>query len=905
MKEEKIIKKEMWENYTNKSDLMRLLGENNEKNLLCWMVKELVDNAIDANRKAQANIKKEKYRPCELGLTETKKGFYIIDHGNGLSEKDVRTIFSLKRDSSYSSKYIKTVTHGMLGQGIRVVLGICCIYGGKIKLFSQGKKYLIIPNQNSGEVEITSEKGDVIEGTKIEVEFDNEEFNDSFLSWGQDSIKLDKTLFFNGYTNPWWYSAEEIKFLLKKSTEEKFVRKFSKKFFNIKIQKESKFYKLKINDLLSKNYNTVEEFLNELRETSTQTVKFNRIGHLEGYEYYKFEYNYEELFNRKIPYLTEVWAKKSSPTSILNTKYYKIVFKLFINGSRCGEENKLMVSENEFKEEKERIISINPLIEIKIPRCNVEFLLNITTPWIQTEGEGKKPKFSDKMENIIKTLLTEIVQNINKELKKSENKKPKYSEKNDRHKLTKLIGQEPINQADKNVEELEQKIKNLNLKMANDNHALYKAMGQSGRLKAAWFYYWWNILGKPKNIHLRRIHYLLVSKISKNKDENKEGYEIKYVLDGKEREYKNDMASWKYLVEASTFARNLRLVDPGDIVDRRNPQIKDNLIYPINTIDIIEGDFPLANFLNPNNIDNMKLKFPEPEVKFDYSGLLQPNIVVVVVEKTTINDIIEPLQEKYQFIFQPAQGFLSYTTTHQILSFIKRYEKPMIILYISDFDPSGISMPSALAQQVEIELIQQGLIDRMKDLRIVHVALTREQIDKYKLPSVPDVEKRGYEKFKKKYGNPVELDALVAHCPGELEKILKEELAKYMDISLPEKIEKQKNDFSQNIEKFIQENQELNSIKKEVEKISEGLKEQLNEFIKNNQSDLNELLNTLFKYKEKLSGYLKQFDPKIIEIEKTLEDKSLSFSSIILDIKEVFYKGIGYYLLNKTKQRRK
>lgn len=31
MKEEKIIKKEMWENYTNKSDLMRLLGENNEK----------------------------------------------------------------------------------------------------------------------------------------------------------------------------------------------------------------------------------------------------------------------------------------------------------------------------------------------------------------------------------------------------------------------------------------------------------------------------------------------------------------------------------------------------------------------------------------------------------------------------------------------------------------------------------------------------------------------------------------------------------------------------------------------------------------------------------------------------------------------------------------------------------
>jgi spermidine/putrescine-binding protein len=101
------LKKYNWQEYTTKEGLMNLLRETNEDNLIRLAVKELVDNAIDANRKAQQGKRSEDYIPCELGKTDN--GFYIRDYGNGFSEKDVKTLFNLKRNFSYSSKYIRTI----------------------------------------------------------------------------------------------------------------------------------------------------------------------------------------------------------------------------------------------------------------------------------------------------------------------------------------------------------------------------------------------------------------------------------------------------------------------------------------------------------------------------------------------------------------------------------------------------------------------------------------------------------------------------------------------------------------------------------------------------------------------------------------------------------------------------
>src|SRR5215210_7516974 len=77
---------------------------------------------------------------------------------------------------------------------------------------------------------------------------------------------------------------------------------------------------------------------------------------------------------------------------------------------------------------------------------------------------------------------------------------------------------------------------------------------ETEKAMAEWFA---GIFGETAGTHLRRIHYRLVSR----------GDVVR--ADG--RLYENDKNSWDYLGNASRFARYLGLVDPEDLVDRRNP----------------------------------------------------------------------------------------------------------------------------------------------------------------------------------------------------------------------------------------------------------------------------------------------------------------------------------------------
>jgi hypothetical protein len=859
------LKKYNWQEYTTKEGLMNLLRETNEDNLIRLAVKELVDNAIDANRKAQQGKRSEDYIPCELGKTDN--GFYIRDYGNGFSEKDVKTLFNLKRNFSYSSKYIRTINRGMLGKGLRMVLGICCIYGGRIRLYSRGKSYEIIPDKNTGEVEISISDGDIRKGTKIEIDFKNLDFNESFLSWGIKSLKLDKTWFYIGYTNPWWYSEDDLRILLTNFQNEK-VRKFAKKIFNIKINKESKFYKLKIIDLLKNSQKRIfKELLKELRSKAKTNVKFNKIGKLEGYKYYKYTSHIEEINDKKIPFTVEVWATNFP----LAQNIYTSFFKFFLNGSFI----ETIEYKNSDKDNNILLFFSGNILTVKKIKCSAEFLVNILTPWIQTEGEDKKPILSknikNEIENLLNKMITKIQNNNNKSIMKVKNN----------NEWDQLIGQDNLNKAKEKADELMETINKLELNIT-DKHNLLKAISYNGICKAAWFYKHWKSMGESKLIHLRRIHYHLVSK------------NAYYIVKGKIVQYTNTNTCWKYLVEASTNARILRLVDPTVIIDRRNPQMINNTTNPTQNLEIISGKIPLLDMI----YNKEDITFPEPKVELTYSGLLQPNIVVVITEKTTINDIIEPLQQKYQFIFQPAQGFLSYTMASQLAELITKYNKPLIILYISDFDPSGVGMPSALAQQLEIEFIQRKLFNH--NLKIIHVALTQEQIKEYNLPPVPEVSKKGYEKFKNNYKmSPTELDALEAYYPGELQKILEKELSHYIDISMAQKIENMKNNILHEIKKSIQKNDKLNNLKKQIKN---DYKKLFSEIIENNRNHLDKLSHMFTKYKDELSIHLEshktKFDKIFDKIQPLVDNQSTS--NVILDITKIFNLGLGYYLSKRN-----
>jgi hypothetical protein len=154
-----------------------------------------------------------------------------------------------------------------------------------------------------------------------------------------------------------------------------------------------------------------------------------------------------------------------------------------------------------------------------------------------------------------------------------------------------------------------------------------------------------------------------------------------------------------------------------------------------------------------------------------------------------MNDVLEPLCEELHINLAAASGFQTVTASVELLQRLERMpdDKPARIGYISDFDPAGIRMPPAVARVVEFYLDQHAL-DR--DVKLTPLALTHEQVQEYKLPRIPI--KPGDKRarwFERKYGTgAVELDALEAIHPGELERIIRDFFAPYRDLSLEQRI---------------------------------------------------------------------------------------------------------------------
>src|SRR5258708_9790040 len=100
-----------------------------------------------------------------------------------------------------------------------------------------------------------------------------------------------------------------------------------------------------------------------------------------------------------------------------------------------------------------------------------------------------------------------------------------------------------------------------------------------------------------------------------------------------------------------------------------------------------------------------------------------------------------------------------------------------------DLDRAGKSMPWAGARKIEFLVRTLGL---NVDVRVFPAVLTLEQIQYYSLPRTPikETERRRVD-FETRHGEgAVELDALEALYPGELQTVLSRYLDCYYDASL-------------------------------------------------------------------------------------------------------------------------
>jgi hypothetical protein len=118
-------------------------------------------------------------------------------------------------------------------------------------------------------------------------------------------------------------------------------------------------------------------------------------------------------------------------------------------------------------------------------------------------------------------------------------------------------------------------------------------------------------------------------------------------------------------------------------------------------------------------------KFIDPTRQFVIPPLSYPRIEIWV-EKDSIRNFIGKLAAKYRLGIQVLRGFASLSMYRKALERAKK-RGITLVLYNGDFDPSGLL----------IESVAQEEMNHKTGIRFVRVALTVEQIKRFRPPSRP------------------------------------------------------------------------------------------------------------------------------------------------------------------------
>jgi hypothetical protein len=149
----------------------------------------------------------------------------------------------------------------------------------------------------------------------------------------------------------------------------------------------------------------------------------------------------------------------------------------------------------------------------------------------------------------------------------------------------------------------------------------------------------------------------------------------------------------------------------------------------------------------------------------------QPHRIQVWSEKGTIRGVLAPVLDRYAVGFNPVHGFSSTTLVHDTAE--DDDGRDLIVLYVGDYDPSGLYMS-------EVDLPKRFAEHNGDHIKLKRIALTRQQVRG--LPSFPAADKRKdprYRWFVANHGNRCwELDAM---DPNDLRDVVEREIKKLIE----------------------------------------------------------------------------------------------------------------------------
>jgi hypothetical protein len=390
------------------------------------------------------------------------------------------------------------------------------------------------------------------------------------------------------------------------------------------------------------------------------------------------------------------------------------------------------------------------------------------------------------------------------------------------------------------------------LVMAEQNDPFY-AGAPAQRRDADWFAKLMDALKVPHGWHTRRIHYRLIS------------LPEPVLLPGG-APYENTAKCWAILNKASKFARHLGLVEPDQFSDHRTPDPLLYADYPTRDAEVgyeIIDESSLWNLprltMQDIFISEACLDLPRIVVSgYEYSLQDQPYHLEVWIEKSTMNDVLIPICERFGVNLITGIGHQSITS---VINLLKRLghlpdQKPSRVFYISDHDSAGDSMPIMVSRHIEYYRDQFA---PGKEVMLTPLALTKAQVEQYQLPFVPAKEQdRSAPSFLSRRGVPgmTELDALEAVVPGELARLLTAAIAPYRDNDIRNELRRAENDAQEDADR------QFDSALGESRDRIEQLQEQASEIVREFAPQVKELNDRFRTEQKKLNDeFLKKMQP--------------------------------------------
>ncbi len=201
-----------------------------------------------------------------------------------------------------------------------------------------------------------------------------------------------------------------------------------------------------------------------------------------------------------------------------------------------------------------------------------------------------------------------------------------------------------------------------------------------------------------RGAYLRRLHYRLVSKGNVPLPEH-------YTAKHGGKFYLNTVNHYSLLNVASRHARYLGFVNPYDLIDNGSPEsIRTTTGGSENNEPWLYPGLPDLGLPTLASLPDDWGTPPPPAIYgYEYDAAAQPYLVELWVEKSTVNDELLPICQRYGLNLQPSKGFQSITGVAHLLSLAAaawEQGRPTRIFYISDFDPAGHNMPRQIARQI-------------------------------------------------------------------------------------------------------------------------------------------------------------------------------------------------------------